>query len=122
PRMADRQAPVAVLQDTGLAHVDVRELGFVRDLHEPAVDAAVAAEGLAFELAAIGQDDRGIAARRAGDMARREHVALFVDDHAAALGLADAEPGRPPLHVSTARLHGPWNGAQASGSPRHLRT
>ena len=43
-RMSDRQAPVAVLQDAGVAHVDVGELGFLRDLHEPAVDAAVAAE------------------------------------------------------------------------------
>src|SRR5262249_42542566 len=103
--MADGHAPVALRQLAGLAHLDERIVALIADLDESAVDAAVASEGLALELAAIGEQDLGVAAGRAGDVAGGEHVAVLRDDDAAARSAADAQADRGGLQLLDQLLH-----------------
>ncbi len=99
-----------MLQLGGVAHLDERPLAFLGDADHAAINRRVGTKRLALELPAVRQDQEGVAAGFAANVAGRQHVAVFVDDDAAAGGVvnADADHSRHDLlhHFLDALLNG----------------
>src|SRR5262249_39597971 len=81
--VTDGDAPLALLDFTRLAHLDVRPFALVGDLDESAVGAEIRSERLGSDAAAIGQHDCAIAIRLTGDVPGSKNVTVLGDDDAA---------------------------------------
>src|SRR5579884_1194192 len=117
--MTQGQAPGAWFQLGGVAHLDERPLAFLGNANHAAVQGHIGTQRFALEAPAVRQEQEGVAVGFAADVAGRQHVAVFVDDDAAAGGMADADADHSRRDLLHHLLDALLNGAKILNIFRH---